>query len=481
MTRLVVGPFNRVEGDLEVSLELADGAVSAAYVSAPMYRGFEQFLVGRAAEDAMVLAPRICGICSVSQSAAAAAALAQMAGAQVPVNGRLCANLMHALENVADHLAHFYLFYLPDFAVDAYAGRAWHAEAARRFRAVTGAAAREFLPARARFMETMGVLAGRWPHTLALRPGGSARAIEAAERLRIAALLAEFRDFLERTVFGGALEDIEALASEDALRGWALGPGADTDFGRFFRIAEDLALHRLGRGVPRLVSYGAYHAEAGHVFARGVWDGALRPLEPGQIAEDHCRARFGGARGPLAPREGVTLPEPEKAGAYTWCKAPRLAGSVVETGALARQVVDGHPLARALVAEHGPNARDRVVARLLEVARLLPRMQAWAAALRPGAPFCADPGIPADGEGAGLIEAARGSLGHWVAVAEGRILRYQIVSPTTWNFSPRDAAGVPGAVEQALVGTPVEPGAGAPVAVQHVVRSFDPCMVCTVH
>ena len=56
--------------------------------------------------------------------------------------------------------------------------------------------------------------------------------------------------------------------------------------------------------------------------------------------------------------------------------------------------------------------------------------------------------------------------------------RYQIVAPTTWNFSPRDASGAPGPLERALVG--VDGGEGS-VAVQHVVRSFDPCMVCTVH
>ena len=36
-------------------------------------------------------------------------------------------------------------------------------------------------------------------------------------------------------------------------------------------------------------------------------------------------------------------------------------------------------------------------------------------------------------------------------------------------------------LEAALVGAPVQPGEVAPVAVQHIVRSFDPCMVCTVH
>ena len=63
----------------------------------------------------------------------------------------------------------------------------------------------------------------------------------------------------------------------------------------------------------------------------------------------------------------------------------------------------------------------------------------------------------------------------------GRIRHYQIIAPTTWNFSPRSADGVPGPLEQALIGTAVEPGETVPLAVQHVVRSFDPCMSCTVH
>jgi hydrogenase large subunit len=81
----------------------------------------------------------------------------------------------------------------------------------------------------------------------------------------------------------------------------------------------------------------------------------------------------------------------------------------------------------------------------------------------------------------GLVEAARGTLGHWLGLQGGKIASYQIVAPTTWNFSPRDAQGNPGALETALAGTPVLPGETTPVAVQHVVRSFDPCMVCTVH
>jgi hypothetical protein len=68
-TRRVLGPFNRVEGDLEITLDIEAGRVSAAYVNSPLYRGFEQILQGKMPADALTLVPRICGICSVAQSA----------------------------------------------------------------------------------------------------------------------------------------------------------------------------------------------------------------------------------------------------------------------------------------------------------------------------------------------------------------------------------------------------------------------------
>ena len=79
MTRLVVGPFNRVEGDLEVTLDVVGGRIIAARVNAPLFRGFEQILAGKHPLDALTFVPRICGICSVAQSAASAAALADAA------------------------------------------------------------------------------------------------------------------------------------------------------------------------------------------------------------------------------------------------------------------------------------------------------------------------------------------------------------------------------------------------------------------
>ncbi len=472
--RLTVGPFNRVEGDLEVALDLdADGRVGAAWVNSPLFRGFEQLLQGRSPADALVIVPRICGICSVAQSAAAAAALASAAGLVPPPNGVLAARLVQATENLADHLAHFYLFFMPDFARLAYAGRPWHAACAERFRAQTGSAAAQALAARAGFLRLMGFLAGKWPHTLALQPGGSTCATTAAERIRILAVLREFRAFVEERLLGERLEAFAALPSAQALTAWA--EGRQGDFPAFLAAAADLGLEGLGRGGERYLSYGAYG-----LWPAGTWEpGAERqPLDAGLIREDtrHAWLADGEARHPAG---GETLVAADKPDAYTWCKAPRYDGEPREVGALARQLVAGQPLLRDLVRRQGGSVVARVVARMIELATVLPAMESWVTALQPGEPFCTHAPLPDDADGAGLVEAARGSLGHWISIRRGRIARYQIVAPTTWNFSPRDRDGRPGPLEEALVGLPA--GDGAPPTVQHVVRSFDPCMVCTVH
>ena len=269
-----------------------------------------------------------------------------------------------------------------------------------------------------------------------------------------------------------------------AKRRWRAGtpPTRRGDLRFFLTLADDLQLATLGRGPGLALSYGAYRQPTARCPGRRRGNEATHAcgVDLDAIREDATHAWLAGDT-PLHPREGHTEPRIDKPGGYTWNKAPRLAGRVVETGAIARQLASGHPLIRDAVVSQGTNVRNRVLARLLEVARVLPMMEAWLAALAPREAFFQPDHLPADGEGVGLTEAARGALGHWLRVQRGRIANYQIVAPTSWNFSPRDAAGTPGALEAALVGAPVLQGEDTPVAVQHVVRSFDPCMVCTVH
>jgi hydrogenase large subunit len=87
---------------------------------------------------------------------------------------------------------------------------------------------------------------------------------------------------------------------------------------------------------------------------------------------------------------------------------------------------------------------------------------------------------PADAEGVGLVEAPRGALAHWIKIHNGAIDNYQLVVPTTWNGSPRDAKSQHSSFESALIGTPVA-NLEQPLEIIRTIHSFDPCLACAVH
>lgn len=483
MSRILAGPFNRVEGDLEITLETDENQVVSAQVNSPLYRGFERILLGHDPMDALVYTPRICGICSVSQSVACARALADLMDVDIPENGLHSTNLVLANENMTDLLTHFYLFFMPDFARDIYSTEPWFNEVSERFKATIGSASRVMLPARSDFLHLMGIMAGKWPHTLSLQPGGTTKPVEANERVRLLAIIGSFRRFLETELFGDNLDVIANLSSQSDLDTWRQEQDwKSSDFRRFLHLSEQLELTKLGRATDQFLSYGSYLQPEGKLFSEGVYvSGEFKPLHNKMIKEDHSHTWMRQSSEPLHPSQGVTVPTLENENGYSWCKAPRFDQQVVEVGALARQLISKHSLAMDMITLNGGNVHSRVVARLLELAIVIPKMQAWVKAIDPAAPFCAHAELPVSGKGMGMVEAARGSLGHWVEVDKGKVSNYQIVAPTTWNFSPRDSEEVPGALEQALEGSPIRNGEKTPVSVQHIVRSFDPCMACTVH
>lgn len=85
----------------------------------------------------------------------------------------------------------------------------------------------------------------------------------------------------------------------------------------------------------------------------------------------------------------------------------------------------------------------------------------------------------------GFWEASRGFLTHHLHMDGGKIVNYQINTPSTWNASPRDPFGSPGPYEEAIVGTPILESVSDDnvkgIDILRAIRSFDPCMPCTTH
>ena len=130
--------------------------------------------------------------------------------------------------------------------------------------------------------------------------------------------------------------------------------------------------------------------------------------------------------------------------------------------------------------DNGISVMDRHVARALETKKIAEAMGGWLDELETGQTAYDDYFDQYSGEGAGMSEAPRGALGHWVQIFEGKIAHYQVITPTCWNASPRDDQGVPGPMEQALIGTPIE-NPDQPIEALRVIHSFDPCLSCAVH
>jgi hydrogenase large subunit len=85
----------------------------------------------------------------------------------------------------------------------------------------------------------------------------------------------------------------------------------------------------------------------------------------------------------------------------------------------------------------------------------------------------------------GMWEAGRGWLVHHMIMDKGRIVNYQITTPSTLNAAPRDPFGNAGPYEEAVIGTPLlettKDDELKGIDILRAVRSLDPCMPCTTH
>lgn len=500
---IVIDPITRIEGHMKFEAVVDGGRVKDARCSGTLFRGFENILVGRQPLDAVRLTQRVCGVCPTAHGTASALCLDAALGveADVPPNGRLVRNLLLGSNFLQSHILHFFalaaLDYVDVTALADYQGNESELKAVRSFierqelspffpryegdyrctKAANVDLVRAYLKAlhiRRVCHEMLSVFGGKMPHNIAVVPGGVTCDVTADKV----------------ATFGGKLQEISEFVDDVYL------PTIAT-------VAEAYADHfDIGAGCRRFLAYGAFNEkdEAAdplkrmRLLPRGLVDadGKLRDVDAAAITEDVTHSRYTAASSGH-PTQGATEPQPDKPDAYSWIKAPRYDGRPAEVGPLARAMValaagDGvvAPLvtrtlaALKLDASKLPSVLGRHLARALECRIVSDAMARWLDELQPGEPAATVLEIPDEAAGAGLTDAPRGALGHWAQIRNKVIDRYQLVVPTTWNGSPRDADGTPGPIEQALIGTVIR-DEDNPFEVVRIIRSFDPCLACSVH
>ncbi|MCK6391798.1 MAG: nickel-dependent hydrogenase large subunit [Azonexus sp.] len=353
MSRITVDiDLNRVEGDLEFQLDLEDGVVVDARCIGTLYRGFEQLLIGRAPRDALVITPRVCGICGTAHLYAATRALEQLAGISPPEHAVHVRNLCLLAETLQSDLRQTFLFFTPDFCSPGYAGHPMAAELAQAFAPLKGDVVRGCLSATRELIGIVAIFGGQWPHSTYMLPGGISQPANHRRLLETRDILVKVREWFEEKVIGGNLDEWLALDSADALFRWqeASSTRSSSALGLFNRFARDIGLHRLGQGSSHLLSYGVNPLPdgSGSVWPAGFYNGdteQIEALDHLQINEHVRHSWFLDYPGGRHPWAGETIPDHQPGSdCYTWAKAPRYGDRVVQTGPLAELRIAGEPL-----------------------------------------------------------------------------------------------------------------------------------------
>jgi hydrogenase large subunit len=452
MATITVDPVTRIEGHLRVQVETnSTGTVTSARVAGQLYRDFENILIGRGATDPVHLTQRVCGVCPVSHAIVASKTVEAAIKFTPSKQALLLRALIQGGNFVQDHILHFYHLNLMDY-VEGPGMAPWSGANTTDLR-ITGADRDRLignyikaLGVRRRAQEMVAILAGKVPHVATVMPGGVTQSPTSAQMAAFTTILGEVRTFVRDTY----IPDAEFVASK---------------YPEYFSI---------GKGSGALLSFGVFDQPGGSMLLkRGLITagGAAGAVDVTRIAEEVSHSYYA-TRAATAPAKGITTPAIDKAGAYSWLKAPRYGGAVYEVGPLARMTVNGDY-------RHGVSVMDRVLARAYEAAKIADAMVGWATQVVPGAKSYTQPGS-ISGTAFGLTEAPRGALGHWATFSANTVKSYQIITPTCWNASPQDDRGVSGTMEQALTGLKVR-DAAKPIELMRVVHSYDPCTGCSVH
>jgi hydrogenase large subunit len=343
-------------------------------------------------------------------------------------------------------------------------------------------------------------------------PGGVMCAPTLTDVTRARSILEYFRqNWLEPVWLGCSLERYEEIRSHDDFMAWLdeKQEHANSDLGLYWRMGADVGLDKFGRGHGKYISWGYLPHEdkyqkptvdsrnAALHMKSGVYDGGADShvlMEQGFTREDVTHAWYEDAP-EVHPYDRMTRPiqknEIDTDGKYSWCTAVRHEDrGRLEAGPLARQLVAGgmhgeswqhhDPLVLDMYKKlGGASVLLRHFARMHEGVKLYRQAERCLTEFRLNDPWYIKP-TEKDGRGWGATEAIRGALCHWIDVEGGKIKNYQIVAPTTWNVGPRAADGERGPIEESLIGAPIRDPSD-PVEVGHVCRSYDSCLVCTVH
>jgi len=468
MKRVSIDPITRLEGHGKIEIFLTDeGDVDNVYLQIPELRGFEQFSVGRPAEEMPRITNRICGVCPEAHHMAATKALDALYHVEPPSVAKKIRELFYMAFYCTDHTVHFYALGGPDFVVGPQAP-----PAERNILGVIHKVGVEIgmqvINCRKRNHHAIKMLGGRGIHPVAGLPGGWSKAVTEEERQELEQIARENVEFglfslqLFADVVLGNQEYVDLILSDAFTdKTYYMGTVDKNNKINFYdgmiRVTGPEGREYVKYEAKDYAQHIAEHVEPWtylkYPYLKAVgWKGFIDGVDSGV----YCATPLSR----LNASDGIATP-----------KAQEAFEKFYET--LGSEKINGRyqPVHHRL-ATHW--------ARLVELLYSAERMLELATDPEITDPNVRTPITEKPDEGNGSVEAPRGTLTHHYQTDENGILtKVNLIVGTTNNYAPISMSVKKAAVNLISAGTEITEGLLN--MVEMAFRNYDPCMSCATH
>ncbi|MEO1937656.1 MAG: nickel-dependent hydrogenase large subunit [Sulfurimonas sp.] len=426
--------LEQIEGEASVYFDLKEDKVEFANIVFPHFRGMESMLEAKNALDALVITPRVCGICGHAHLMATVRALEDAyknAGYEVNLTQKVQSirEFTLLMEMVQNHFKWLYMVINPELDK--------LAESQGEKKVLKGAYAASLAS------KAIAVFGGQWPHSSYMVPGGVTCDPTFVEVLQAQSHLDELVKFFEKESLGTS---IEAFLAFDSCKD-------------FKELSSDIA-----RIESNLIATGMH--EKGFAHDRFLVMGEHAFSKPSKLK---------GTRSFKVDAKYVSLVDSYAPQERSYAKNALYKDAYYEAGPLARMMASAMPVIKNMHRRYKDSAYTRVMARIFELASILQHSKKLLQEIDITEGSLTElPDIKSiSAEGAGVVEAPRGPLLHKVSLKKGTIQSYTIITPTQFNIGS-STVEKPTSVQQAMLGLGREDAL-------FTFRTFDVCSVCTTH
>ena len=415
--------IEKIEGEAKLNFSFEKGLIDFVEIEFLSTRNIEKILQNKNALDALVITPRVCGICNHAHLMASVQALESCyEELELSNRAKITRELTLNFEIIHNHFKWFYLTIMPLMGYKQYLLKATQPSQ---------------LMAKA-----IATIAGQYPHTSYSIIGGVVSDIGMMDLIKVENYIDKTLKFFEQNLVHAKSDEFLECNNSNKLL------SKEGDLPNLVNKIKDNGWSNVGKSYDRFIAFGE-----NSYFKKGK---SIKTRLTTNIYIDKVQ---------------------EASNINSYAKNVLYKERYYEVGPLSRAMINKTPLIKDAHRKYGDSILSRILARVCEIPQLLNHSKKLIKQLDLSEPSYIKPKIDISditALGSSAIEASRGTLIHKVNIKNGIIQKYDIITPTQWNLAngTKESLGVS---QKAMIG--LENTQLAELSF----KSFDVCSVCTTH